>query len=144
MGVHLPFLCYYIHVSSSLLPLCVMNNLWPLPVSYSKPIKVSSNQEMLVAVSHCRAAICLHQAPLTDPWHGFCCILYDAWGKIREAICFCLGWISLLVLFLCVRLVLTAVLCDYRWACALTMQMLLLLAQRHMLMLESWQQRKSN
>lgn len=45
---HLIVFCVY-----SWLPLCILNALWPLSISHSKPIKVSSNQEMVSAVVSC-------------------------------------------------------------------------------------------
>lgn len=42
--------CFIVFSVYSRLPLCILNALWPLSISRGKPIKVSSNQEMVSAV----------------------------------------------------------------------------------------------
>lgn len=78
------YLCYYLHVSWSLLPICMRSDLWPPPhppMSYSKPIKVSSNQEMVVAVSRCR---CGYSSPSGSTHRCLTRILLHIVWRLRE------------------------------------------------------------
>lgn len=74
-------------------PFRIINALWPLSISSSKPIKVSSNQEMVSAVVSC---CCSYSSPSgCNYWSRTCTVLYIVWSlRERKAISFCLRLIS--------------------------------------------------
>ena len=83
--------CFIVFSVYSRLPLCILNALWPLSISRGKPIKVSSNQEMVSAVV---SRWCSHSSLSGSArWSLALAVLYIVWClRQREGSHLFLSW----------------------------------------------------